>query len=177
MWIDILKILGFFILIALVAMSGPFIIKIWSDYKFKKELKGLIKETIDLTRDTIKLIEMENAIMILVTYWKHGTWCFTDSNTGLVDEAFVGGADKQISYLVKRYNIINPEAGFRIFISATWFPDCQAYIEHLNSDEYGAGNYYRLTDEDVTIDGWYCPALFKYFATAPERIYCKVESL
>ena len=119
---------------------------------------------------------LSNAIMILITYWKHGTWCFTDANTGLVDEAFVGGADKQISYLVKKYNIVNPEAGFKIFISETWFPDCE-FITHISPDNYGSGNYYRYVDGDTVIDGWYCPALFRYFPTAPEKIYCKVESL
>lgn len=120
---------------------------------------------------------MNNAIMILNPYWLHGTWVFDEPALGLRAEAFVAGADKQISYLVKKHNITNPEAGFRVYISATWFPDCQAYIEHIKPDEYGSGNYYRLTDGDVVIDGWYCPVLLMYFPTAPERIYCKVESL
>jgi len=129
-----------------------------------------------LERKPTETTPITNAIMILITYWKHGTWCFTDSNTGLVDEAFVAGADKQISYLVKKYNIKDPENGFKIIISATWFPECE-FITHLKGDEYGSGNYYRYVDEDTVIDGWYCPALFKYFPTAPERIYCKVENL
>jgi len=133
-----------------------------------------------LTGNTASLYKkpsLSNAIMILNPYWLHGTWVFDEEALGLKAEAFVAGADKQISYLVKKYNINNPEAGFRVYISATWFPDCQAHIEHLNPDEYGSGNYYRLTDGDVVIDGWYCPALGKYLDPPPARIYCKVENL
>jgi len=129
------------------------------------------------TTSLYKKSSLSNAIMILNPYWLHGTWVFDEETLGLKAEAFVAGADKQISYLVKKYNINNPEAGFRVYISATWFPDCQAFIEHLSPDTYGSGNYYRLTDGDVVIDGWYCGVLLMYFKTAPEKIYCKVESL
>jgi len=129
------------------------------------------------TASLYKKSSLSNAIMILNPYWLHGTWVFDEETLGLKAEAFVAGADKQISYLVKKYNINNPEAGFRVYISATWFPDCQAFIEHLSPDTYGSGNYYRLTDGDVVIDGWYCGVLLMYFKTAPEKIYCKVESL
>jgi len=115
--------------------------------------------------------------MILEPYWKHGTWCFDDSVRGLHAEPFVSGADKQISYLVKKFGLVNPENGFRITISASWFPDYQVFIEHMAPDKNGSGNFYLLRDGDTRIEGWYCPALLKFFPTAPEKIYCKVESL
>jgi len=177
-------IIGILIMVALV--FSPYLYGKVVDYYQKRQIKSLIKQVHELTGEVALDImkknpkeskPLNNAIMILNPYWLHGTWVFDEEALGLKAEAFVGGADKQISYLVEKHNIINPEAGFRIFISATWFPDCQAFIEHLNRDEYGSGNYYRLTDGDVVIDGWYCPALFLYFSEAPERIYCKVESL
>jgi len=140
------------------------------------ESEEFLQEVQELT-DAIVKPTLNNAIMILNPYWLHGTWVFDEPALGLKAEAFVGGADKQISYLVKKYNINNPEAGFKVHISANWFPDCQAFIEHISPDEYGSGNYYRLTDGDVVIDGWYCGVLLMYFKTAPEKIYCKVESL
>ena len=35
------------------------------------------------------------------------------------------------------------------------------------------GNWYY--SEDFTVEGWLCPALFKYFDKAPEEIYAKFE--
>jgi len=181
-----------FWIIAIIIEMGilaftPYFISKGIDYYQKRKIKSLIKEVHELTGEVALEVmrrnpkepesTINNAIMILNPYWLHGTWVFDEAALGLKAEAFVGGADKQISYLVKKYNINNPEAGFRVHISANWFPDCQAYIEHLSPDEYGSGNYYRLTDGDVVIDGWYCGVLLMYFKTAPEKIYCKVESL
>jgi hypothetical protein len=36
------------------------------------------------------------------------------------------------------------------------------------------GNWYRWDAHGI--EGWLCPALFKYFAEAPEKIYCRAES-
>jgi hypothetical protein len=41
-------------------------------------------------------------------------------------------------------------------------------------EEYD-GYWYRV--EDQSAEGWLCPALFKYFETAPETIYVKAEQL
>src|SRR3712207_8154527 len=37
------------------------------------------------------------------------------------------------------------------------------------------GTWYR--DEATKAEGWLCPALFKYFETAPEKIYAKAEAI
>jgi hypothetical protein len=35
------------------------------------------------------------------------------------------------------------------------------------------GNYYRL--EDPPMEGWICPAMFRYYKTAPKNLYVKAE--
>jgi hypothetical protein len=42
------------------------------------------------------------------------------------------------------------------------------------AQEYG-GNWYRWGAKNM--DGWLCPALFKYFSEAPKKIYCKAEKV
>jgi hypothetical protein len=37
-----------------------------------------------------------------------------------------------------------------------------------------SGNVYRWVGSGM--EGWLCPALFKYFAEAPQEIYLKVEA-
>ena len=36
------------------------------------------------------------------------------------------------------------------------------------------GNWYDSPDLDI--EGWLCPALFKYFEVAPERIYAQFKA-
>ncbi len=40
----------------------------------------------------------------------------------------------------------------------------------MKNQEMG-GNWYW--NESLGMEGWLCPALFKYFDTAPERIYAQ----
>jgi hypothetical protein len=41
-------------------------------------------------------------------------------------------------------------------------------------EEVGGNWYYG---DQFKMEGWLCPALFKYFQAAPREIYVKVESL
>lgn len=96
---------------------------------------------------------------------------FDDAATGLVAEPFVFGMPEMIDSLVADI----PEAGrgFRLLFSANPFPGYQAELEWLR-EEFG-GNWYLWKVRNM--EGWLCPALFKYFEAAPPRIYCKAESL
>jgi hypothetical protein len=53
------------------------------------------------------------------------------------------------------------------------FPGYQAEMLLLRK-EYG-GNWYRW--ESKNMEGWLCPALFKYFTKAPTKLYCKAEKI
>jgi hypothetical protein len=36
------------------------------------------------------------------------------------------------------------------------------------------GNYYRM--DDPMMEGWICPAMFRYYQTAPKELYAKAEA-
>jgi hypothetical protein len=110
-----------------------------------------------------------NALLIIQPYRSHGTWVFDDPAAGLVREPFVSGIPEMIDDAVK--NIPNASDGFRLVFSTAPFPGYQVELTLLR-EEYG-GNWYRQEGKDR--EGWLCPALFKYFATAPQKIYAKAE--
>ncbi|HLL88965.1 MAG TPA: DUF6717 family protein [Tepidisphaeraceae bacterium] len=115
---------------------------------------------------------MANAIMVIQPYWHAGTWVFDDPAVGLVREPFVSGIPEMIDVLVK--DVANARDGFRLLFSGGPFPGQQAVFEKTRSDL--GGTWYR-TVEGPPAEGWLCPALFKYFDVAPQRIYAKAEPL
>jgi hypothetical protein len=62
--------------------------------------------------------------------------------------------------------------GFRLLFSVSPFPGYAARLE-WRRQEYG-GNWYF--SPDFNMEGWLCPALFKYFDNAPSEIYVKAEA-
>ncbi|WP_417388938.1 DUF6717 family protein [Gimesia sp.] len=113
----------------------------------------------------------ENAIMVIAPYRHQGTWVFDDSSAGLVEEPFVAGVPEMIDVIVK--DIPDAEAGFRLLFSAKPFPQYQKKLVWLRGE--GDGNYYRFSDSEM--EGWICPAMFKYYKTAPKELYVKAEPL
>ncbi len=115
---------------------------------------------------------LNNSILAIFPYKYHQTWVFDDEQAGLKQEPFVSGAPEIIDVLVQ--DISNIEEGFRLLFSAFPFPNYQAELTWIKA-EYG-GNWYCW--EQTKMEGWLCPALFKYFEKgAPATIYCKAESL
>lgn len=112
-----------------------------------------------------------NSIMVIAPYRHGGTWVFDDKATGLVKEPFVAGVPEMIDVLVK--DIPTADAGFRLLFSAQPFPGHQKTLKWLRGD--GGGNYYLM--DEPQMEGWICPALFKYFERAPENLYVKAEAI
>ena len=110
-----------------------------------------------------------NSIIAIHPYRSHGQWVFDDESVGLDKEPFVAGADTIIDKMVAP--ISGAESGFTIIFSANPFPGSQAVFE-LRRPESG-GNWYYSSDLDM--EGWLCPALFKYFDEAPERIHAQFK--
>lgn len=77
----------------------------------------------------------------------------------------MSGADQIIERMVQ--GISGAQAGFTLLFSARPFPGHQSTFEWRRSDM--GGNWYYSVD--LGIEGWLCPALFKYFESAPERLY------
>jgi hypothetical protein len=66
----------------------------------------------------------------------------------------------------------NPKAGFTLLFSTHPFPSFQLELEWLRPDL--GGNWYK--SEDLRMEGWLCPALFKYFDQAPKKIYAQFKN-
>lgn len=116
---------------------------------------------------------MPNQIKIIAPYWQSSiqTWVFDDARTGLVQEPFVSGAPEMIDYLVR--DIPSARSGFRLVFSAEPFAGHQHCIERVRED--CGGNWYRLVEPPM--EGWLCPALFRYFDEAPPQLYVRAEAL
>ena len=110
-----------------------------------------------------------NSINLIIPYRYETMWVFDDPRVGLSKEPFVSGADTMIDKLVA--DVPNAEKGFRLLFSATPFPGFQVKLE-WRREEYG-GNWYF--SPEYNLEGWLCPALFKYFENAPKEIYVKAE--
>ena len=110
-----------------------------------------------------------NAIIAIHPYKYEGLWVFDDAKVGLVQEPFVSGADEIIEKMVQE--IPDAAQGFTLLFSATPFPGHHATLEWRRKDL--GGNWYY--NPELGIEGWLCPALFKYFETAPREIYVKAE--
>jgi hypothetical protein len=110
-----------------------------------------------------------NSIVAIHPYRSAGLWVFDDPRAGLVQEPFVAGADVILDRMVE--GIAGAESGVTVLFSPTPFPGSQ--YEFAWRREESGGNWYYSPQFDL--EGWLCPALFKYFDTAPERIFAQVK--
>ncbi len=108
-----------------------------------------------------------NSIFAIHPYLHEGIWVFDDASVGLRQEPFVSGSDTILDQMVLA--IPKAETGFTLLFSSRPFPGYQIEIEWRRSEM--AGNWYYCAALDL--EGWLCPALFKYFDTAPRRIYAQ----
>lgn len=110
-----------------------------------------------------------NALRVIHPYKHEGLWVFDDEAAGLVREPFVSGADTVIDRMVAA--IPDAEAGFTLIFSDRPFPGFQGEFE-WRREEY-EGNWYYSAALDM--EGWLCPALFKYFDAAPPKLYAQFK--
>ncbi len=123
----------------------------------------------------------QNSILTLAPYKWHNQWVFDDETTGLVREAFVAGADTLLDVLTG-----NAQSCILLF-SASPFPDSiklnlvrtapsgSDYIAEIPDSYFNAES--EIPETIRTHPLWLCPALFKYFPTAPKNIYVQVKNL
>ena len=110
-----------------------------------------------------------NALIVIAPYRHAGTWVFDDPGARLVREPFVAGVPEMIDVLVR--DIPGATNGFRLLFSAQPFPGYQKKLSWLRGDM--GGNYYKM--EEPAMEGWICPAMFRYYQTAPKELYVKAE--
>lgn len=111
-----------------------------------------------------------NSILVIHPYKYEGMWVFDDAKVGLVQEPFVAGADVMIDKMVE--GIPGAGGGFTLLFSAMPFPGFQHEFARVR-EEHG-GNWY--SSAEFATEGWLCPALFKYFDEAPERLYVQAKA-
>lgn len=112
-----------------------------------------------------------NSIFVIAPYQWEGMWVFDDLRVGLHREPFVSGADLMIDQLVA--GLPNAKQGFRLLFSASPFPGWMVRLQ-WQREELGGNWYYS---PQFGMEGWLCPALFKYFAEAPAQIFVKAEPI
>jgi hypothetical protein len=110
-----------------------------------------------------------NSLSAIAPYKYEGFWVFDDPAVGLQREPFVSGADEILDILTAE--IPDAASGFRLLFSPEPFPGYVARFVWAR-EEYG-GNWYSWPERQK--EGWLCPALFKYFESAPQEIYVKVS--
>jgi hypothetical protein len=111
-----------------------------------------------------------NAIHIIAPYKQHGMWVFDDPRVGLAQEPFVAGADTMIDRVVAE--IPDAENGFTLIFSITPFPGFQHRLDWRREED--GGNWYY--SKQLDLEGWLCPALFRYFPEAPKQLYVQIKS-
>ena len=114
---------------------------------------------------------MSNSIGVIFPYKYEEMWVFDDERVGLIKEPFVSGMPQILDILTQ--DIPQSNRGFALLFSRTPFPAYQVKLK-WKKEEYG-GNWYSWQEKNL--EGWLCPALFKYFNETPSEIYCKCEQL
>ncbi len=111
-----------------------------------------------------------NALFVIAPYYWMGMWVFDDPQKGLNREPFVAGADIMIDHMVA--SIPRARDGFRLLFSAEAFPGYRHRFDWVRPEM--SGNVYR--SDELGLEGWLCPALLKYFDTAPRHIYVQASA-
>ncbi len=115
----------------------------------------------------------QNSIMVVKPYKWEAMWVFDDVKTGLVREPFVACVAEILEALLEQQGIPVKEAekGCRLIFSAIPFPGHQLSARRVG--EEGGGTWYEQSVGKAR--GWLCPALFRYFDTAPDNLHVRVE--
>ena len=111
-----------------------------------------------------------NSLMVIFPYKTAGIWAFDDASVGLVREPFVDRVNFFIDTLAT--HIPDAENGIRLLFSAKPFPGWSLSFKKVK--EEFEGNWYSCNELGGEM-GWLCPAMFKYFQSAPDELYAKAE--
>jgi hypothetical protein len=113
---------------------------------------------------------MQNAVYSIRPYRWQNQWVFDDERVALVKEPFVMGIPEIIDRAVA--HLPNPQQGFTVLFNATGLPGADIILTKLEED--AGGNWYQCSRTGMK--GWLCPALYKYYATAPDTLYIKISA-
>lgn len=116
-----------------------------------------------------KYVSAGNALLVIEPYRLGKGWAFDEPRLRLRAEPFVQGIPEMIDRLVT--GIPGSEKSVRLIFSQRPFPGSQLRLDRRGEED--GGNWYH--SNDYQMDGWLCPALFRFFPRAPQHIYIKAE--
>ena len=117
-----------------------------------------------------------NALFTLTFYRHQGQWVFDDERRDIYVEPLVCGADDVFDVLSGRH--LDPSINrCTVNFSSTPIPGHEVHATYLGPEFDGS----RYSTTDLTsaepFEFWLCPALFAYYAEAPQDLYVqKVRS-
>lgn len=103
-------------------------------------------------------------------YKEFNTWFFDDVDFHIYHEPFVMGVSEMIDNILHKKGINDKQ--IKINFSTEKFADADVTLFKTSDLEEGA--MYEISENKES--GWLCPALFKYFQMAPEKIYIQVSN-
>ncbi|HZK81585.1 MAG TPA: DUF6717 family protein, partial [Humisphaera sp.] len=113
---------------------------------------------------------MGNAMLVIEPYRAGKQWRFDEPLLHLKAEPFVQGMSEMIDKMAEKLPDSNNKV--RLIFSQRQFPGWQERLD-LRHEQDGGNWYYN---EQHHMEGWLCPALFKFFPRAPQHIYARVEA-
>ena len=117
-----------------------------------------------------KLVSQGNALLVIEPYRAGTTWRFDEPALHLHGEPFVQGMSEMIDKMV--VGIPGSDTSVRLIFSQRPFPGSQFRLDLLREED--GGNWYF--NQTYQMQGWLCPALFKFFPRAPQHIYARAEA-
>ncbi|MGA2499156.1 MAG: DUF6717 family protein [Tepidisphaeraceae bacterium] len=117
-----------------------------------------------------KLVSAGNALLVIEPYRSGSVWRFDEPALHLKGEPFVQGIPAMIDKMVA--GIPGSDKSVRLIFSQRPFPGSQFRLD-LRREQDGGNWYYN---EQFNMEGWLCPALFKFFPRAPRHIYVRAEA-
>jgi hypothetical protein len=110
-----------------------------------------------------------NSLFVIRPYRWSGMWVFDDPAVGLVKEPFVAGVPEMIETALAE--LPGRRDAFVAVFSAGPFPGAQVTLERDREEAFGTWYRWPQTGQE----GWLCPALFRYFEKAPDRLYVQIK--
>jgi hypothetical protein len=116
-----------------------------------------------------KLMSLGNAMLVIEPYRAGNQWRFDEPLLHLKAEPFVRGIPEMIDKMSA--NIPGSDKRVRLIFSQNPFPGYEYRLDRLREED--GGNWYY--SDAYQMQGWLCPALFKFFPRAPSHIYVRAE--
>ena len=108
-------------------------------------------------------------VFVIHAYKKGDLWYFTDEDRKIIAEPFLSDASAIINTLADQ---VDPGAvDCVIEFSGTSF--CEETTELSRKSLECGGVWYE--SKTLNMKGWLCPVFYKYFESAPDKLYVKVS--